>query len=308
MLIGRVGGREYGLRLLMDVLEDHDLVGEFFVEPLCTYKLGLAPLRDLCLEMLERGHGVSLHLHPGWKAGLTAPPTRLSDMMYDYDVEAQEGLLREGIDLLRDCGVERVRAFRAGNLGGDARTYEAMRRVGIRISSNYCAGWNREMPGRYGLSRATNDATRLDDIWEFPITSFRDFPLLRPGHLRPLQIAAASRGELARVVEQAIARRMHAVVVLLHSFELIRRDGSGHWAVDWKHVRRFQALCEILADRADRIATCRFDDIEREGFTGLGEAPEPGPGFPGSTDLAGGARWISHAISRIGGPSRIFGC
>jgi hypothetical protein len=299
-VVGRAGKAEYGVRYIMDVLEQHGLCADFFVEPFCSRKLGLAPLRDLCREIRQRGHGISLHLHPGWKSGETEPPVRWSDMMSSYDTRTQEALLREGLDLLAECGVERVSAFRAGNLGANADTYEALRRVGIPISSNYCAAWAPAIRERYRLPDSVNDAVYVDGIWEFPITSFRDFPRLRPHHLRPLQIAAASTDELHTVLEDVLEQQMQVIIVLFHSFELVERGRDGTNRPVQRHIDRFHGFCRELSARRDQIRTCRFEDLERSGFHGL-ERPDRAQTdvFPESTDWAGANRWVVHAFARF---------
>jgi hypothetical protein len=297
-MLTRAGDTEFGIRFIMSALEEDGLCGDFFVEPLCCRKLGIAPLRDLCQEIRERGHGVSLHLHPGWKSGESDPPVRWSDMMSSYDVDQQADLLAEGLELLSRCGIERVSAFRAGNLGANADTYTALRRVGIPISSNYCAAWAAAVRERYHFAGRANDAFQVDGIWEFPITSFRDFPRLWRHHLRPLQIAAASEGEAHAVLEQALAQRMQVIVVLFHSFELVKRDRDRRNIPVQRHLDRFAAFCRELGARKDRILTCRFEDLEKNDFEGLGSTARAEPIFPESTDWAGASRWVAHAFAR----------
>ena len=303
-MIGRVDGKEYGIRYIMDCLEEHGLVGDFFVEPLCSHNLGISPLRDLCQEVLARGHGVSLHLHPGWKSVQPRSTGPWSDMLRDYPVEIQESLLREGLDLLGKCGVERVSAFRAGNLGADFRIYGVLQRVGIGISSNYCGGWNADIAQRFHLPALTNHEVCMDGIWEVPVTCFHDFPFLRPQHRRPLQIAAASVHELENVFSSALQQGTRFIVVLLHTFEWIRGLRDNRKAtLNHGFLRRFHALCRLLADKADQVVTRRFQDLEREGAFAVKGPRESVERVIRSSDYAGAKRLLSHILARLTGLS-----
>jgi hypothetical protein len=306
-MIGRVDGKEYGIRFIMDALEQHGLVGDFFVEPLCSHVLGIPPLRDLCQEVLARGHGVSLHLHPGWKSvqphGRHVPVVggSWSDMLCDYPVEVQESLVREGMDLLGKCGVERISAFRAGNLGADFRIYGVLQRVGIPISSNYCGGWNGDIAKRFRLPASTNHEVRMEGIWEIPVTCFHDFPCLRPHHRRPLQIAAASVNELETVFESALRQGTRFIVVLFHTFEWIRGLRAGRASLNRGYLHRFHALCRLLADRVDQVVTGRFEDLNRDGVLAVTAERESAPRVIRSNDHAGAMRLSSHILARLAG-------
>lgn len=302
-MIGRVDGKEYGIRYIMDCLEQHGLVGDFFVEPLCSLFLGISPLRNLCQEVLARGHGVSLHLHPGWKSVEPHANRRWSDMLSDYPVDIQESLVREGMDLLGKCGVERISAFRAGNLGADYRIYGVLEKVGIRISSNFCGGWNADIMQRFRLPASTNHEVCMDGIWEVPVTSFHDFPNLRPHHRRPLQIAAASVTELENVFESALRQRTRFIVVLLHTFEWIRGLRAGKASLHRGFLQRFHALCRLLAGKVGQVVTCRFQDLDCDRVLASAEGRGSAPLVVRSNDWAGAMRMSSHILARLAGRS-----
>jgi len=300
MMICKIGAKEYGIRHIMDVMESYSLVADFFVEPLCSYKLGISQLKDICQEVINRGHGISLHLHPRWKLALYPGMQKLSDCMYDYSVDEQEQLVSAGLDILSECGVKGVNAFRAGNLSGNTATYEAMRKAGISISSNFCGAWNEEMPTRFGLPRVVNDATIVKGAIEIPVTSFHDFPHLRPGHLRPLQVSAASRSEFRNVINAAIDKQLRFVVVLLHTFEWIRQGPNKTQGVDSHIMKRFHSLCATLSNYRDKIEVCRFKDIDPVGlYSDLEFEGQAKDTSLMSSDIDGFSRWIQHAVRKI---------
>ncbi len=295
----KIGANEYGIRHIMKLLEQHGLVADFFVEPLCSYKLGIFQLREICQEIIARGHGISLHLHPRWKLALNPALSRLSDSMYDYTVDEQARLISEGLDILSKCGIQNIKAFRAGNLHGDTSTYEAMRKSGISISSNFCGAWNCEMPLRFSLPRDTNDASLLDGIVEIPVTSFHDFPYLRPNHLRPLQVAAASIAEFRNVIRSAVENRLSYVIVLLHTFEWIRFSPNKMPTLDRQIIKRFHGLCRFLHECRDMIDVCTFGSLDAGELRAQFRTDNiVSRNTLLSSDTAGAGRYIFHATRK----------
>lgn len=301
MILCKIGTKEYGLRYIMDVLESYSFVADFFVEPLCSYKLGISQLKDICQEIIGRGHGVSLHLHPRWKLALNPTLPKPSDSFYNYGVDAQEVLIREGLSILSDCGAKFVSAFRAGNMHGNAETYEALYRVGIPFSSNFCGAWDDEISNRIGLSKNLNDAKVLKNgVIEIPVTSFHDFPRFSPHHLRPLQVESASLSEFKNVILDAIDKQYKYVVVLLHTFEWIVQKRDRSQKIDSTIIERFQALCCLLDNYREKIEVCRFGDIDAKALLADLEDQTQTFGSPLlSSDIAGANRLLHHSVKKI---------
>ena len=175
-----------------------------------------------------------------------------------------------------------------------------LEKVGIKISSNYCAAWCDDMPERYRLPATLNDIFQVtEDVWELPITSFRDFPLLRPMHLRPLQIAAASSSELTEVLARAVDMEIRVIVVLLHSFEWIESNSSSR-LLNRKFLTRFLDLCKWLESHKDKVITCRYSDLVAEDkLKALAVDAATAGRVPKSKDLNGSRRLAWHSARRL---------
>ncbi|MEI9928576.1 MAG: hypothetical protein WDN44_13875 [Sphingomonas sp.] len=79
-----------------------------------------------------------------------------------------------------------------------------------------------------------------------------------PGHLRHFQVCALSAAEMGAALEHARHARHAAVTIVGHSFELANRAGTRPNAV---HVRRFEALCQMLAEHSPAMTTSHFADL-----------------------------------------------
>jgi hypothetical protein len=222
----RVWGRfanhdeELGIPLIMRELEFYGHRATFYVEPFAARHFGLDGLAAVCRAIRARGHEVQLHAHPMQQRprfrseGVTPP----ADDMHAYDVDEQARLLEAGLAILAEAGVPRaqITSFRAGNFGADNRTWAAMAKVGLALSSNlnpnYAKRNNRIVWPRV---EAGLFATGVDGVGELPVSNFLD-----GGAPRHLQLMAVSLGEMIEYLRAARGRGIGEVCLFTHSFEL----------------------------------------------------------------------------------------
>src|SRR5204862_2291549 len=124
------------------------------------------------------------------------------------------------LDNLYSAGASDVSAFRAGNMGADAATLRAAARTGLAYDSSFFAPYL-QSHCRLGNLGNICQAIEVDGIVELPVSTFQDFP----GHCRPMQLCACSTSELQHGLLQAWRQDWRSVVLLWHSFELIKRPG-----------------------------------------------------------------------------------
>jgi hypothetical protein len=135
---------------------------------------------------------------------------------------------------------------------------------------------------------------KLEDVWEFPVTSFVDRP---PAGRRPLHVCATSLGEFRAVLEHAAAHHWFAVVIVLHSFEFVRvaRLSAGKSAPPQRLLAdRFERLCAYLADNRDKHQTCHFADLDEVALPCAAQ-----PVVPASSLARTALRQIEQLASRL---------
>ena len=270
----RVWGRfanhdeELGVPLIMRELEAEGLFGTFFVEPLGARFFGVDGLAAVCRAIRARGHDVQLHAHPMQQRprfrseGVAAP----ADDMHAYDVDGQARLLEDGLAILDEAGVPRadVRAFRAGNFGADERTWEAMARAGLTVSSclnpNYsrrnCKIPWRGNPGLFDTGKG---------VFELPVSNFSD----GNGGFRHLQIMAVSLAEMKDYLAQARALGIAEVTLFTHSFEFFYIDDlpERRAALSKINLARLRGLARFLRAHADEFEVETVGALARRGPT-----------------------------------------
>ena len=270
----RVWGRfanhdeELGVPLIMRELEAEGLSGTFFVEPLGARFFGVDGLAAVCRAIRARGHDVQLHAHPMQQRprfrsdGVAAP----ADDMHAYDVDGQARLLEDGLAILAEAGVPRadVRAFRAGNFGADERTWEAMARAGLTVSSCLNPSYSRRNckipwrgnPGLFDTGKG---------VFELPISNFSD----GNGGFRHLQIMAVSLAEMKDYLAQARALGIAEVTLFTHSFEFFYIDDlpKRRAALSRINLARLRGLARFLRAHADEFEVETVGALARRGPT-----------------------------------------
>ncbi len=183
--------------------------------------------------------------------------------MWRYNESEQTAIIRTAAQQLRACGARSLCAFRAGGWGADARTLTALAGLGFKYDSSlnapYLGGARRIPTSTPGLQPVL-----IEGIWEFPVTYFSDFTR----HLRSLAVCACSFAETRAVLEEAQRRSWRAVVIVLHSFELIRpsaeRSDRRRPTSSGVVIRRLERLCDFLARNTNRFRTTMFSEISSE--------------------------------------------
>ena len=117
-----------GLPYLLELLKEFDVGGTFFVETLGCTRWGVRPLKSICSLIMSFGQEIQLHIHP--KLAVIKGKTISSYRLWAYNGNAQTKFLKTGLNILAECGVKDVTAFRAGDLAANKETLTAMEQTG----------------------------------------------------------------------------------------------------------------------------------------------------------------------------------
>lgn len=265
-IYGQVGEKKYGIPLIMDIGDTYGLKFSFFLEVLNRYYFGESETREVCQYILKRDHDVQLHIHPNYLNFNCEVPGKLkySDFMSEFSFNRQTQLLTEGRDLLIKYGAHKPVAFRAGSYGANISTLEALKKTGFLIDCSF----NRAYCNRtcFIPESDVNDLSKMNGIWEFPVTNFIENSHIRTKRFMPMDINGVSFQEMKQVLENAAENGPQNITIILHSFSFIKAFDVQYVKVRPREtvIRRFEKLCLFLAENKDRFKVMTFD--------GLGEA------------------------------------
>ncbi|MEN3748914.1 polysaccharide deacetylase [Sphingomonas sp. HF-S3] len=235
-------------------LHRHGLKAVFFVDPMPCLVYGTDWLRRLVGRILEAGQEVQLHLHPNWTGARRGDrgAAHAAFELIDYSFSEQRDLLAGASDLLTAAGAPQPIAFRAGSYAASDDTLHALAALGFAYDSSH-NGSEHPWPSAISLPVRQISPTRHHGLIELPVTLIED----RRGNLRHFQICALSIHEMRAALDHAVRAGHAAVTIVSHGFELANRAGTRPNRV---HVRRFETLCRLLADRRADLPTSHFAD------------------------------------------------
>lgn len=259
---------EVGLRYQAKRLQERGLRGVFFVEPLFALRFGIEPLAEIVGILREHDQEVQLHMHPEW---IDETPERLlphiqkkRSLMREFSYQDQCVLIAKGIELIMQAGGKRPSAFRAGSFGFNTDTLKALETNQIYFDSSYNASMGGVASGlRPGETLV--EPLVVGPIIEYPMTVFDD----GTPTLRHAQVGAISFGEMESMLWQASEQARRAFVILFHNFELLNQTRTN---TDFTVLKRFNRLCDLLADNPDHFNVCGFEGLQAQPVT---VQPEP---------------------------------
>ncbi len=243
-IYGRSPQGEYALPKTLEILDKHGIKGIFFVEPLFAARFGIEYLAVIVDLIRAGGHEIQLHLHPEWtneiKPLLFPGASSKRQHLSYYTLEEQCLLIKFGLSLLQEVGIDNVRGFRAGSYAANANTYKALAHCGIKVDSslNFC-----HMVSGDDLRETISllSPVIIDGVEVLPVTVFRD----GLGKLRPAQVGACSFSEMRGAIESAAGNGTSHFVIVSHNFEMLRQSSA---QPDLIVATRFDSLCRYLAE------------------------------------------------------------
>ncbi|WP_033923026.1 polysaccharide deacetylase family protein [Sphingomonas sp. 37zxx] len=243
-----------GVGYQLRVLAAHGLRATFFVDPMPARTYGIDVVKAMVAPILAAGQAVQLHLHPNW-AGAVAGDGGAAHARFeliDYSLEQQRDLIAEAAALLMAAGVPQPVAFRSGSYAANDDTLVALAKLGFAYDSSH-NGSEHPWPSAISLPVRQIAPVAHHGVIECPVTLIEDVP----GKLRHFQICALSVAEMRAALDHATRANHAAVTIVSHGFELAARTGTRANRV---HVRRFEALCAMLAARAAAMPTICYAD------------------------------------------------
>lgn len=255
-IYGKTSQGEFGLPFQLKLLQEYNLKGVFFVEPLFSMRFGKSYLEEVVGMILEANQSVELHVHPEWtdesKTVIFPHVKSKREHLKFFTLDEQKELLSIGVELLKDAGCKDVTAFRAGSFGANDDTLRAAQTCGLMYDSSY----------NFCIPECEIDAFSdihqpqgFEDIIEVPMTTFID----GMGRRRHTQLTACSFDELKASLLQAYLQKWQSYVFLSHSFELMNLSEA---KPDKVIIKRFEKFCAYLSNNEYKFKTRFFNEVD----------------------------------------------
>ena len=258
-----VRGRGKGLDYILGRCGEYGIEATFFVDAMGATQWGDKPLKEICSLIRDAGHDIQLHVHP--VIARIEGFVDQDDTLWKHDRATQCRLIRTGLDVLRECGVGRVAAYRAGDLAADPATLDAMLECGLQLGSNRDLDLKSSINTRLNDHfPVRNDLSRRADAVDLPVSALRSALPFLDGAYRHLQICALGSREMTDALSRMASAGYVCATILTHPGEFFRTVRGGSVFVR-KNCRRLEDLLKFLASRndmqvmtlSDCLAKCR---------------------------------------------------
>ena len=282
---------DYALPQTLAILNRHGLKGTFFAEPLFAARFGLEHLEVIVRLIREGGQQIQLHLHPEWTDEAVEPiiqncQTKRQHLSY-YTLVEQTALIAHGLKLLQAAGCGPINTFRSGSFAANLDTFDALRQNNLMLDTSLNRCYAVSAPD-LRREHSFNTAFTVQGVTTYPLTVMKD----GFGKDRPAQVGSCSFGEMRDALLSAHAAGTRNFLVLSHNFEMLKPESS---TPDWIVVKRFERLCEFLADHPQQFLVRGFEND-------LCLQPDQQPATtaePRATWLSTGQRYVEQALRRL---------
>jgi len=263
-IMGHYGHDSFGVPLIVDILNQHNLNATFFVEPF-NDELGYpGQTKSVCDYLLDHAQDVQLHIHPNHKHyGLhkASQPYKWTDNIAELEPDTQRALLAEGAERLMSYTGKYPIAFRAGNMAASEETLTQLPAVGINLDSSYTFTFAGDLC-MFAESTPYNGSKWYGNVLELALSGFYQprFPGLHRS--KPLDLMGISFKECRDVIKKNCAAGADTVLII-HSFSLfkirnIQYDGG---RLNWIVANRFRRLCKWLFEHKGKYPVCTFAEL-----------------------------------------------
>lgn len=237
LIWGRVGGEEFGIRRICNILRQHQIKGNFMVDLSATLLYGDAPVQQVVDYLLAEGHEVHTHLHSEWVVRKWGLEQHLGANFYGafdkIDYELARRLLDFSAWKYRKLTGKDATVFRPGGLYFTRQTLLAAKDAGFTTSSSLY------LPR--GITIDPNPPILLAEpfLWdnglaEIPVDFFPE-PLDSP------------IGEFSGAYQQVLGKTNKTFNLVIHSWTLAKRDEQGfHPAFTPAHEERLHKICSHI--------------------------------------------------------------
>jgi len=291
----KIKGKDYGINLIMDILEKYELKGIFFVETESRFYFGEEEVLNIIQNIKTRGHEVQLHIHPTYNT--FAKGRIVSDDMRKYSTEEQTNIIAKALEFLASHGIKDILAFRSGGFYSDLNTIKALRKNGLKYSSNYniacpnCSYIENKQP--------RNDIYPLDHIFEIPVTCYKEFPIRKDWN--SFQISACSFDEFKSALAYYHDNQVQLTTLITHSFEFVKSKDIQFSKIAPKQImiKRFENICNYLVSYPDKFRVITYEELDMLIQQNKISIKNKVGDFYRSTFLKTFTRYTQNAISRF---------
>jgi len=241
-------GSACGLMEIVRLLDERRWSGTFFLNVYEHRLWGESAMKALALRLQKAHQDLGLHTHPDSAYDASRPE------MYQYSLDEQTAIVRDGARLLQQWTGVPVVSHRAGAYSADAHTLTALERNGILIDSSLFLKYPKCRLN--DLAMPSNVPSLRGRVLEIPVTAYERAD--RPGFLSSMVAPVTTvrkidadwlidEHEMRTAIDAAVDANFPVIVVFLHSFSFMDARSDGVPVADRHAIQMFKATMDYVA-------------------------------------------------------------
>ncbi len=213
---GRWKGKNYGVPLIVEKLEQYGLKGTFFVSTFCPPRFADKMFSNLGF-LVSRGHDLQIHPHPD-----AMDPNRL--LLPMYSMQDRKKILHTSIENIKRAGAAAPIAHRAGAYAIDRETLNLLSEFGICMDSSIFPVDSRsQVPLPEDLS---NRFVQIGGIYQLPMTLIKRFPFIGYAGMTAFDLDRTIWEEQRKALELIADHGLPLVTFSMHFHSLCHCEDS----------------------------------------------------------------------------------
>lgn len=259
----RIGDKDYGIPLLVEMMREFALRGTFFVETLATRCLGESDTSSIFDYLLRHGQDLQLHLHPNFRfyseslaahaQGIAYQAPKSRDFIGQFSENVQMDLLSEAALLFERFAGYAPKAFRAGCFAGSRSMLRCLSTLGIKVDSSFNPSYpNLSFPDS---PLTPNLVQKVEGVWEIPVTVAITKLPERHGGFKFADCTSLSFQEIRAMLDTAFSSGRQHFVIIFHSFSGVKAKDETYAELRPNQVviQRLWKLFQYLAENPDKF-------------------------------------------------------
>lgn len=217
LIYGKVCGGEYGINKIMEICEKYNVRATFFVDFAEVNSWGYDKIKNVCQDILTRGHDIQLHIHPehfgDWN--------RQEFSQYSY--EEQKSMIGYGVAQYEKIVGQKPIAFRAGKYSIDSNTLKVLHEYGIVYDSSFVK--NNRWCKLNNLVSNINARFKYQEIIEVPVTVFKEriFNKEPRDKYYIFDVNGITKFEFRELYKKYADSELPSIILFMHSFSFLKR-------------------------------------------------------------------------------------
>jgi hypothetical protein len=243
-ILGKKGNEYYGIKKIVEILDDYNFKGEFFVDVYESKCFGEEGFEKLCKYLHEKGHGVQLHTHPSF----AYDKKRIN--MHEYSLDEQITIISHGKELIKKWIGEYPIAHRAGNYGADNNTLKALNKNDLKIDSSFY----HMLPNCKIKTSTINEPVWSNGVLEVPVTVFKKYakifniPVIIKSDWVKLDINWLDYRDFTKSIIK-LSKECKYIMLFLHSFSFVLDDYPHSVVVDKNLIMKFKSILGYIKEQ-----------------------------------------------------------